>query len=222
MNKLAVFYHTCINVNRDHGINIIAAQMQALRSCGLLPHVDQFICGVNGDETDELVVASMLPEPGTTFINHPGTWASGEVPTINFIHDWLIAHPSHYVMYHHMKGLSCPPGSHYHSLREHWRWCMQTHVVERWRECVDVLDQGYEVCGAHFVTPSQYPGNGHVPFMAGNFWWAKASFLSTLPRLDPTGHLEGGRYEAEAWIGRGTRWPKGKDMKEVSHWVCGH
>jgi len=220
--KLAVFYHTCINFNRDHGINIIAAQMSALKSSGLMDACDQMIVGVNGDDTDVAVVESLLPSKAVTFKNAPDTWPSGEVPTINYLHEWLMGYDNYHVMYHHMKGLSYPPGSGLHDQMSNWRWCMQQHVIERWRECVAYLDSGYDACGVHYHTPDTYPGPGHVPFFAGNFWWATSRFLSTLPRISVEGHLAGGRYEAEAWLGRGKVWAKAKDMKGVSVWQCNH
>jgi len=222
MKPLAIFYHTCINFNQVHGLNIIVAQMNALRNSGALDAADQFIVGVNGDEVDEITVASLLPKKAVTFRNASSTWPSGEVPTLMYMRDWLIAHPDHHVMYHHMKGLSYPPGTGLHDQMSNWRWCMQVHVVDRWRECIKYLDAGYEAVGVHYHTPETYPGPGHVPFFAGNFWWARGDFLRTLPKLEPEKHLAGGRYEAEAWLGRGTRWPKAMDMKGCSVWNCNH
>jgi len=156
------------------------------------------------------------------FMNPKATWESGEVPTINAIQKFSSGNPDHYVMYHHMKGLSYPPGTGLHDLSSNWRWCMQTHVVDHWQRCIGYLGQGYEVVGVHWHTPEKFPGVGHVPYFAGNFWWANGKFLATLPKLNPEGHLAGGRYEAEAWLGRGKRWPSAMDMKGCSVWDCHH
>ncbi len=221
MNKLAIFYHACLTFHQTHAMNILTEQMKALRSSGLLGVADVFMVGVNGHLGDEIAIASLIPE-ATTFLNDPSTFPSGEVPTLMKMRDWLDTHPDHHVLYHHMKGLSYPPGTGLHDQMSNWRWCMQTHCVERWQECVKYLDEGYEAAGVHYHTPETYPGPGHVPFFAGNFWWARGDFLRTLPKLEPEKHLAGGRYEAEAWLGRGARWPKSKDMKGCSVWQCNH
>jgi len=221
MNPLAVFYHVCLEFNRDHGLNIMREQMKVLRNSELLGTADQFIVGVSGTLEDEILVAELIPE-AETFLNHPSTSPSGEVPTLMFMRDWLLGFPNHHVLYHHMKGLSYPPGTGLYSQMSNWRWCMQTHCVERWRECVQYLENGYDAAGVHYHTPETYPGPGHVPFFAGNFWWARGDFLRTLPKLEPEKHLAGGRYEAEAWLGRGARRPKAMDMKGCSVWHCNH
>jgi hypothetical protein len=223
MKPISIWYHTCIQFNREHGLNIIKAQMDALKSSGLLEVCNHFFVGINGNDEDEFAVATLLPDQAVTFQNSPSTWPSGEVPTLMHMRRCLLVSlfPCN-VMYHHMKGLSHPPSSGLYSNMSNWRWCMQTHVVERWRECVKSLEDGYEVAGVHWHTPETYPGPGHVPFFAGNFWWAKSEFLCTLPQLEPEKHLAGGRYEAEAWLGRGKRWPKAMDMKHCSVWACNH
>jgi len=221
MKPLAVYYHVCLTFHQQHGLNILMEQMKALRNSGVLAVADTFMVGVTGSLGDQIAVAGMIPE-AETFLNAPETFPSGEVPTLMHMRDWLVDHSDHHVLYHHMKGLSYPPGTGLHDQMSNWRWCMQTHCVERWKECVQYLEQGYEAAGVHYHTPETYPGPGHVPFFAGNFWWARGDFLRTLPRLEPEKHLAGGRYEAEAWLGRGTRWPKAMDMKGCSVWQCNH
>ena len=110
-----------------------------------------------------------------------------------------------YVCYIHHKGIS--------SGQSGWRKYMQYWNIEKWKECVAKLDEGYDLCGASFLD------NPPHPFYAGNFFWAKASYLRRCKRLKPP--PENGfkpqfsgqphhRYDYECWHGSGN--PKAYDM----------
>ncbi len=96
-----------------------------------------------------------------------------------------------------MKGLSHFPGSPTHEYNARWRYDMELVVLRRWRECVGFLESGYQTAGHRWY--ESFTGN----YYAGNFWWATSNYLATLPVIQPAGHLCGGRYEAETWIGKG-------------------
>jgi hypothetical protein len=91
---------------------------------------------------------------------------------------------------------------------------MMLHCVTNWKKCVADLDAGAEAVGCHWM--QGLPGNQNI--FAGNFWWAKASYLRTLPsifereRIQKSGikHVDS-RYEAEVWLGFGPRLPIVKD-----------
>jgi hypothetical protein len=59
-----------------------------------------------------------------------------------------------------------------------------------------MLDEGWETSGLKCHEDS-------APFYAGNFWWAKASYINTLDDPIP----QPNRLLAESWIGRGYSWP---------------
>jgi len=117
-----------------------------------------------------------------------------------------------YVMYLSHKGVT-------HDLNDlvqiNWRSYMQYWNVEKWKECVNKLDGGYETCGASFLTTM----TEICPFYAGNVFWAKASYLRRCrrlktppennyqPQFDNQGHH---RYDLEYWHGSGD--PKWFDM----------
>ena len=97
-----------------------------------------------------------------------------------------------------------------------WRHYMQYWNIERWRDCVEKLDQGYDTVGAGWVYPT--PVYIH-PFFAGNFYWASSDYIKRLkeykkpsdvdyePQFDysrqpqpiPNKH----RYDPEIWSGSG-------------------
>jgi len=110
-----------------------------------------------------------------------------------------------YVCYIHHKGVSS--GLH------NWRHYMQYWNIEKWKECVSKLDEGYDLCGASFLN------NPPHPFYAGNFFWAKASYLRKCKRLKSPAEnnfqpqFSGQphhRYDYECWHGSGN--PKAYDM----------
>ena len=71
------------------------------------------------------------------------------------------------------------------------------------------LAKGRDSCGAHWMTPEQFPGKVKSPFWGGTFFWATAKFLLSLPPLPPPTWKN--RFEAENWIGRGPSRPSVTD-----------
>lgn len=202
MKPIAIFYHTCINVHQAHAINIIQEQTDSMKQTGLLDAASKFYVGINGDLADMAAVDSLLPAKAMVFQNAPDTWASCEVPTLNTMRVWVDNNPDHHVLYLHMKGLGHPPGSMGYEPNRIWRLQMENVVIWRWGICVRELDSGAEAVGHRWYNSPT--GN----YFAGNFWWMRSPFIKTLPEIKPQGHLAGGRYEAEVWIGRGPRQPR--------------
>lgn len=204
MRPINIFFHTCFNLgNQDHAIAIFQEQIRALEACGVLEVAEFLFIGLNGDECDEVMLRSLLPIKTniTVFLNQKSTWESGEVPTLNILRELLPDLVGSDILYFHMKGLTHVPASHTFFANQQWRRSMEHIVIWNWRECVDFLRQGYDVVGHRWYNSPT--GN----YFAGNFWWAKSEFLKTLPEIKPQGHLAGGRYEAEVWIGRGSTPP---------------
>jgi hypothetical protein len=111
----------------------------------------------------------------------------------------------YYVLYIHHKGAF--------SNQVGWRKYMEYFCIERWKECIEKLDEGYETCGASFLN------NPPHPFYAGNFFWARASYLrrckrmKTPPENNFQPQFEGQphmRFDSECWHGSGN--PKWYDM----------
>lgn len=84
-----------------------------------------------------------------------------------------------------------------------WRRSMTQALVSKWEECTGWLEGGYDAVGCHWVKAPEWPEQ--EPFFAGNFWWARASYLRTLdPPLNET------RWQSETWISLGK--PRIHDM----------
>jgi hypothetical protein len=138
------------------------------------------------------------------FGNHYRDWHEGT--SINYIQNLVHSTDEEfYVCYIHHKGVS--------SGQSGWRQYMQYWNIEKWQECVAKLDEGYDTCGASFLN------NPPHPFYAGNFFWAKASYLRRCkilkspaennfkPQFSGQPHH---RYDYECWHGSGN--PNAYDM----------
>jgi hypothetical protein len=114
----------------------------------------------------------------------------------------------YYILYIHPKGISHPPGAH-----QNWRKYMEYWNIEKWKECVAALDEGYEMAGASYLH------GGLTEFYAGNTYWAKASYLRRCKRMltpdvvdfKPQFATEPHhRFDVEVWHGSGK--PKFYDL----------
>jgi hypothetical protein len=117
------------------------------------------------------------------------------------------------VLYLHTKGVySSRESEEIASRMTDWREYMEHFVVENWKECISSLDEGFDVCGVDWREQSLFgPIVGHF---SGNFWWAKLSYIYTLPEIKD----DWDRAYYEFWIGQRT--PKAKCLYEsgVDHY----
>ncbi len=88
------------------------------------------------------------------------------------------------VLYAHTKGAHNAT-----AVNDAWRRAMTRHVVTGWEHCLQLLTDGHDTAGCHWVS------KGEESFYGGNFWWATASYLRRLP---PPGREN--RWQAETWV----------------------
>lgn len=141
-----------------------------------------------------------------------------EVPAIRLLADWAQSCEEGYGLYFHTKGVSAPDCQ----IRKNWRWLMGEHVVRRWRENCEILQEGYDAVGVNW---KPMPPISHF---AGNFFMARASFLRGLeefshyyrnPRHDRDWNYD--RIGAEFWIGSGKTAPKVFSRVSTGEWIEG-
>lgn len=82
-----------------------------------------------------------------------------------------------------------------------WRRAMTRELVGGWRHCTSLLNEGHDTAGCHWVSA------GGPSFYGGNFWWATASYLRTLPPPDREN-----RWRAETWVSSASS-PHAADLK---------
>jgi hypothetical protein len=115
-----------------------------------------------------------------------------EQVTLTVLREWVHAHAGEAaVLYAHTKGASSTSAN-----QDTWRASMTRHAVTGWRGCVALLGT-YDAVGCHWTLPGHYCDT--APCFAGNFWWARASYLRTLPEVGMAD-----RGDAERWLGLGS------------------
>lgn len=199
--KIAIFYHIA-----QIGMSafIYQAQLHRLYASGLIESADYIHFGVNGDQ--ELF---NVPEKATVVYNR--IWKE-ETETLMAVRDFAFKNPDYKILYIHTKGASK------NDLQsQSWRLMMEYYVIDKWKECVEYLNDydcvgrtwlnlGYNVWSNGETTPVNDVGH-----YMGNFWWANGSYINTLDHE----YLETGyRLDREFWIGTG----KNKKPKSFGDW----
>lgn len=214
MKPIAVFYHCLFQLGDEilpQAVDIVHGQMEQLKSSGLLDEASDMVVGCNGGPESKVFCDAILPAKARVTLH--GLQCRNECRTLRLLEEWLPGHDDWYVLYFHAKGATHPPGE---VIRTPWRECGMRHLVQDWRRCVADLDRGYESAGCHWMQPPLIPDTQF--YFAGNFFWARASFLRTLPSLMERARIKDSgidalesRYEAEVWIGNGPRPPTHMD-----------
>jgi hypothetical protein len=145
-----------------------------------------------------------------------------EEVTLMAVRDWALRNDG-CVLYCHDKGAMNNSG-----FEAEWRRRVTGELAGRWQHCVSLLERS-DAVGCHWLHPAQdwprpWPLDGNRirvthPHFSGNFWWATAEYLRTLPEWPfQVPHSEGcctpdsvpqargettGRWLAELWIGAG-------------------
>lgn len=117
------------------------------------------------------------------------------------------------LLYIHGKGAGTRTIGNYH-----WRKYMEYFCIEKWKECVEKLEEGYDLVGAAFLN------NPPHPYMAGNFFWATSDYIKRCvqlkdprevdfkPQFSEQPHM---RFDAECWNGSGN--PKWYELNPGPH-----
>lgn len=210
--KLCVAFHGLFMLGEPPkvlpaAVKVIKEQMDALRDSGLLEAASEFHVGLNGGQESQAMAESVFPMKAE--VTYHGLACRNELRTLLLLEQFIREHDDEWlVFWHHAKGASHPVG---HDLSTRWRRCMQRHLVTNWRQCVSDLEK-VESVGCHWMEPPATPPAQYI--WAGNFWWARNSFLKTLPSVMERDRIKvsgidslSSRYESEVWIGNGPRPP---------------
>lgn len=208
---IIIFHHACFLLGdpptlSDSALQIGIEQMGALKNSGLLEAASEFHVGLNGGTESEFLASAVFPEKAK--VKYHGLDSRAENLTLVMIEDRMKSIEGEaYVLYEHQKGSSHAQGSDYGTFAGKWRQRMMYYLVENWRYCIRDLET-HDAVGCHWLTGQGWDHSQH--YFAGNMWFARASFLKTLPsiylreRIKTSGiaSLES-RYESEVWIGNG-------------------
>jgi hypothetical protein len=160
--------------------------------------------GLIGPEADRRMARERITELCAKWaLPQPSHWEEAgdgweQVTLMKARADLLESSDEYAVLYMHTKGAANDLDS-----SASWRRSMTRALTVNWEDCVSYLEHGYDVVGCHHVRSPEWPEQ--VPFFAGNFWWARASYLRTLEApLNET------RWQAETWVNLGS--PRVYDM----------
>ena len=211
---IKVYIHA-VDISGD--INITSNQIYLMEQNGLLDAAKEIIVCTHYNENNFSQLRSFFAarnQKNMTFIHFDESYKNWfEFTTLfKLKNDCKENKEDFHALYLHSKG-----SWHQSDANRNWRNYMQYFCIERWKDCVEKLDEGYETCGAGYMREEE-----NVPsynFYAGNFFWAKSSYinrcrdLKTPPEVNFESQFEGQtemRYDAEYWHGTGK--PKWYDL----------
>jgi hypothetical protein len=187
--KIAIFYHTFQN---EISAFIYQQQINRLYVSGLLNSADYFHIGVNGNQ-------EMFYVPSKAKVVYNTDWKE-ETETMIALKNFAYQNPDYKILYFHMKGAS--KGT---LIANAWRLMMEYFVIDKWRECVEYLND-YDCVGANLNPVGEtlwsngtttQPVEGTYNF-TGNFWWTNAKHIQTLDHKFLSSDY---RIDRELWIG---------------------
>jgi hypothetical protein len=186
--KIAIFYHTF-----QSGMTafIYQQQIHRLYASGLVKAADYMYIGVNGDK-------ELFNIPPKANVIYNKNWKE-ETETLVALKNFAYKNPDYKILYFHLKG-----GSKQTLIADSWRLMMEYFVIDRWKECIDYLDeydcvgQTFKPLGPTLWSDGSITQNTGLGCFCGNFWWANASYIQTLDHK----YLETDyRFDREFWIG---------------------
>ena len=184
--KLACFIHsTTLEIWKDEFLMTLLNQ---IRSSGLLAKLDHFCIVNTGLAIDNQAIESNYAP--AKVIHYSQQTNEFENVTVKLLHTFCRFNPEYKVLYMHTKGVSYGrdhvflPGIH------SWNRFMLYGLVDNYEKCLQLMHI-YDTIGSNY-RPSQ-DGNGQ--HYSGNFWWATAKYISTLP-ID---YMKN-KYDPEFWL----------------------
>jgi hypothetical protein len=193
MNKIHHFYHIYASGMWQ---TPTIEHIKALNDSGLMNSIHSFNFGLVGSPQDRKIVEEFLKENFKS-INIVAQADEGfEQETMDAIYDYAKDH-SGYVLYAHTKN-----AMNLNDLHVKWRKSMTYFTVIKWKECIDLLNNGYNAVGSHYlkITPTSLvpePGydKSYYGLFAGTFWWTDLKYIKNFPKVE-----RNNRFDAEAWI----------------------
>lgn len=162
---------------------ILEEILEAVEASGLLSRLDRLYVFNVGDAIE---LRRRFEGHGgrVRLVNLTPDATPGERPTLDLARTFATFHPDARILYLHTKGASHEPPS---PNVEDWRRLMLHFVVERHEEALAALESADAVGCDLLESPRRH--------FSGNFWWATARHLASLPPVPA-----GDRHEAEWWV----------------------
>jgi predicted O-methyltransferase YrrM len=205
---VAVFVHNYLANNWQY---VVRDQLDGLVASGLYKRADKIHYGVYGESTADLdafrrIVSSFDEDSKISVCEY--TDNEFEYTTLEHLQAYCCANRSAKVLYYHTKGTS----REFDYKIDSWRKCMEYFNIEKWNDSLEMLEDS-EVCGALYEEEYRiFFGDSREDlvlknYFSGNFWWARADYVSGLPNITRIKSEGGDRTACELWLGMGShRW----------------
>jgi hypothetical protein len=173
IKPINVFYHVFL---RNDWKSLVKEQLVIIIKSGLYDECKLLNIGVISTEEDyndlKQLVANIIYDNKKMFkVEYRHTTENTyEFITLNWVKE-MCDKEDCYVFYHHTKGVSILPDNPEYLSKVDWRKCMTYFNVERWREMVENLISGVDICGIIY----------RRGFFWGNFWWSNSNWIKNLP-----------------------------------------
>ena len=175
--RYALYYHVWSPGSSDIWRLLIDEQIKRMTKSALQFNVDVYCC-ISGPQ--HVAIAEMIS--CYDWINILVSTADErrfEGETLTRLHSACVARPDlEAVGYIHTKGIRHFPGASPATFRavNSWRHFLEWGTIDRWRDGIGNL-QTVDVVGVNFRDKPW-------PHFSGNFWWASASYVRSLPAPD--------------------------------------
>lgn len=181
-SKIHVFIHVC---TINHWEYVLQRQLDRIVTSGLYEACESICLGILGDGDLKDYIERY---PKLTILFQDPDKSRYERPTLLQLHELCKSSAENdLVLYLHSKGVS-RSGAEPNPFITDWSTYMEYFAIDRWTYCADSL-QDHDVCGVNWrIHP--------LPHFSGNFWWATAGYISTLP-----GHIGCDYCDPEFWLG---------------------
>ena len=202
MKPILIFAHNYIDHNWHE---IVEEQLSKLVRSGLYDNATEIYYGAYANDNFQLykfinVVKFWDLKNKIRIVIHP--FNDGEKQTLILLQETVKNYPDANVLYYHTKGITSIQTHEQHLGNldykniESWRHVMEYFNIEQWEDSIANLrsNEIIDTAGCLYVNES---GNPYQFFYAGNFWWAKSSYIHKLPDMKERDN----RMGCELWIG---------------------
>lgn len=182
--------------------DMVKTQIDNLKVSGLLERTTRlYISCIVKDKIMATELMNIVDSDKAELISVETDPTKFEYPALSFLHNKACECEGLF-FYFHTKGISYQSVgntdarfNHFKHNIEAWRLMMEHFLFRKWRVAINVLVSGYDTYGCYRLPP---PPKSYYLY-AGNFWWAKSSYLRRLPKFTLE-HLNEGRFYAEEWL----------------------
>jgi hypothetical protein len=168
-NKL--YYHFYIPDTPSHWELLLYEQLDCIEGSLLYHHCEVEICVSSNQEN-----YNKLQEMIKSYSFLKSSWFDTDIEknknhyegtTLLKLYDECSSYDN--VGYIHSKGIT-----NLTKYTNKWRKALEYAIIEKYQDNLNALENGYDVSGIFWL-------KGNIHF-SGNFWWAKSSYIKTLPR----------------------------------------